>query len=146
MSAFPRRENLGLSRGWICSGPREMSINLLSQGASGARGNTKDSDHLHVLVLRSRNAKELTEKKKKVMTLVSSCTVWFPRPFNHTALGPKLSSFASFEDVNYISTWPWSQVAGTQLTVRWDTEMSSLFLCFCSFSPTRFIKQSPYKI
>ena len=34
--------------------------------------------------------------KKQVMTLVSSCPVWVPRPFDHTTLWPKtLSSFAS---------------------------------------------------
>ena len=47
--------------------------------------------------------------------------------------------------VNYISTWLWSLVAGTQLTISWDPEMSSLVLCLCPFSPIRFIKQSPYK-
>ena len=48
--------------------------------------------------------------------------------------------------VNNISTLLWSLVAGNELTVIWDPEMSNLVLCFCPFSPTRFIKQSPYKI
>ena len=63
MSAFPRRENLGLSRGWICFGLRDVSTNWLSPGASGARGTTNASDYLHVLVLGSTNAKEQIEQE-----------------------------------------------------------------------------------
>ena len=47
--------------------------------------------------------------------------------------------------VNNISTWLSSLMAGTQLTISWDPEMSSHVLCFCPFSPIRFIKHSPYK-
>ena len=39
--------------------------NWLSPGASGARGTTNASDYLHVLVLRSRKAKELIEQRNK---------------------------------------------------------------------------------
>ena len=42
-----------------------MSTHWLSPGASGARGTTNASDYLHVLVLRSRNAKELIEQRNK---------------------------------------------------------------------------------
>ena len=147
MSAFPTRENLGLSQSWICSGLRDVSTNWLSPGASGARGTTNASDYLHVLVLRSRNAKELIEQGTSSDSF-SSCPVWFPWPFDHTALCTKtLSSIPSSKVAcDYISTWLWSLEAGTQLTISWDPEISSLVLNFCPFSPNRFIKQSPYKI
>ena len=44
---------------------RDIYTNWLSPGASGARGSTNASDYLHVLVLRSRNAKELIEQRNK---------------------------------------------------------------------------------
>ena len=145
MSAFPRRENLGLSWGWICSGLRDLSTNWLSPGASGARGTTNASDYLHVLVLRSRNDKALIEQRNKQWPLfhLAPCASYGP-----------LTSLLSVQKhfplllpqrwlVNYISTWLWSLVAGTQLTVIWDSEVSSLVLYFCPYSPTRFIKQSP---
>ena len=44
---------------------RDIYTNWLSPGASGARGPTNASDYLHVLVLRSRNAKELIEQRNK---------------------------------------------------------------------------------
>ena len=86
--------------------------------------------------------------KKQVMTFVSSCPMWFPWPFDHIALCPKLFPLLHLQRwlVHNISTWMWSLVAGTQLTVSWGPERSSLVLCFCPFSPTRFVKQSPYKI
>ena len=47
-----------------------MKLNMfwtikLSPGTSGARGTTNASDYLHVLVLRSRNAKERIEQRNK---------------------------------------------------------------------------------
>ena len=47
-----------------------MKLNMfwtikLSPGTSGARGTTNASDYLHVLVLRSRNAKEPIEQRNK---------------------------------------------------------------------------------
>ena len=119
----------------------------LSPGASGTRGTTNASDYLHVLVLRSRNAKELIEQWTSSDCL-SSCPMCFHSPLTTLVSGQKLFPLFLLQRclVNNISTWLWSLVAGTELTVSWDPEISSLFLCFYPFSPTRFIKQSPYKI
>ena len=43
----------------------DIYTNWLSPGATGARGSTNASDYLHVLVFRSRNAKEQIERRNK---------------------------------------------------------------------------------
>ena len=71
------------------------------------------------------------------MTFVLACPMWFPWPFEHTALCPKLFPLLYLQRwiVHNISTWLWSLVAGIQLTLSWDPEMSSFVLCFCPFPP-----------
>ena len=114
----------------------------LSPGASGTRGTTNASDYLHVLVLRSRNAKALIEQRNKQWPLfhLVPCASYGPL----TSLLSVQKRFPLLRPqrwlVSNISTWLWSLVAGTQLTVSWDPEMPSLVLSFCPCSPTRFIK------
>ena len=148
MSAFPRRENLGLSWGWICSGLRDVSTNWLSPGTSGARGTTNASDYLHVLVLRSRNAKELIEQRNKKSFLFHLAPCDSNGPLTTLLSAQKLFPLLLLQSglVINISTWLWSLMAGTQLTVSWDPEMYSFILCFFPLSPTRFIKRSSCKI
>ena len=107
-----------------------MYTNWLSPGASGARGTTNASDHLHVIVLRSR-------AKKQVITLVSSCPVWFPWPFDHTALCPKtlsstLSSKVACEWHNHLTLKLGGWIStGNQLGPR-DIQVCLVFLSFFS--------------
>ena len=126
---------------------RDVSTNWLSPVASRARGTTNASDSLHVLVLRSRNAKELIEQRNKKSFLFHLAPCDSNGPLTTLLSAQKLFPLLLLQRclVNNISTWLWSLVDGTQLTVSWDPEMSSLILCFCPFSPTRFIKQSPEK-
>ena len=107
----------------------------LSPGTSGARGTTNASDYLHVLVLRSRNAKERIEQRNKQWLLFHLAPGDSRGPLTTLLSGQKLFPLFLLQRwlVNNISTWLWSLVAGTHLPVIWDPEMSSLVLCFCPF-------------
>ena len=142
----PGRETLVLSQGWVSPGPRAMYTSWLSPEASGARGITSDSGYLCVLVL-GWKLQGTDRAKRQTKALVPSCLVW-----SRGRLATLLSGQNIFPLfllwrwlVKNISTWPWSLVAGTQLTTSWDPEMSSLVLCVCPFSPSRSIKQSPQR-
>ena len=103
--------------------------------------------YFHVLVLRSRNAKELIEQRSKSWLLFHLALCDSHRPLTTLLPAQKLFPLFLLQRwlVNNISTWLLSLVDGTQLTISWDPEMSSFVLCFCPFTPTRFIKQSPPK-
>ena len=49
------------------------------------------------------------------------------------------------QSVKDIITWFWSLVGGTQLTISWDPEMSSLVLCFCPFFSNQIQKAKSLK-
>ena len=86
--------------------------------------------------------------KKQVTTLVSSCPVWFPRPFDHTAVWPKsLFSFASSKVAcelhQHLTVKPggWNSTH-SQLGPR-DVQLSPEFLSFFSnqIHKAKFLKK-----
>ena len=145
-SHAPQKGDPVLSEGWVSPEPRAVYTSWLSPGTSGARGITSDSGYLCVLVL-GWKLQGTDRAKRQTKALVPSCLVW-----SRGRLATLLSGQNIFPLfllwrwlVKNISTWPWSLVAGTQLTTSWDPEMSSLVLCVCPFSPSRSIKQSPQR-
>ena len=90
--------------------------------------------YFHVLVLRSRNARELIEQK----TSNDSCFI-LPR-VTLTAFWPYCSLTKNSFLYSFFKGGLW--ITSAQLTVSWDPEMPSFVLSFCPFSPIRFIKQS----
>ena len=88
--SLQRREDLGQSRGRICSGQSGYHQEHQVPGAPPTPLTTS------MYLFSGVEIQGTDRAKKQIMTLVSSCPVWFPWPFDHTALCPKtLSSFAS---------------------------------------------------
>ena len=81
------------------------------------------------------------------MTPVSSCPVWIPWAFDHTTLCPKSLSFLLPQRwlVNYISTWLWSLVAGTQLTITGTQRCPALSWVSVLFLPSDSQTKVPTK-
>ena len=134
MSAFPRRDNLGLSWG-MCSQTGYHQGHHLPGAPSMP---LTISMYLFSRVEMPRNWEQI--KKKSFFFHLAPCDSNGPLTTLLSVQKLFLPLLLQSWLVNNISTWLSSLMAGTQLTVSWDPEMYSLILCFCPFSPTRFIK------